>query len=80
MSIETHPYVLIDPVCGKPAIFRVAPARPTDQIRAADHEHIDGRPVLGSEVFACDSCGRALWGDAMHGLLLAPEHWKRRAE
>jgi hypothetical protein len=78
MSRETHPYVLIDPVCGQPAIFRVAPACPTDHIRAADHEHIDGRPVLGSEVFACDSCGRALWRDAVTGVLLQPEVWRRR--
>jgi hypothetical protein len=78
MSIETHPYAMIDPVCGKPAYFRVAVPIATDPLIAEDFEHIDGCPVHPADILACDSCGRYLAEDLFAGKLLEPSRWVRR--
>lgn len=74
----THPYVLIDPVCGKPAIRRVSIPKSTDRLDDMEaHAHIDGRPVQGHEAIVCDSCGGSLISRVVGGALLNPELWRR---
>jgi hypothetical protein len=58
VSKATHPHTFIDPVCGLPAFHIVRVPRSGDSRCAADHEHIDGRPVQSGDEFACDSCHR----------------------
>lgn len=78
MSAETHPWTLIDILCGQPAFHRVSIPQPCDVVRACDVEHIDGRPALQSEQFACDSCGRG-FDSVDFRWMLNPANWRPRA-
>lgn len=77
MSVESHPWTYIHPLCGKPAMHRVALPFSSDPIWGLDHEHIDGRPCELWEIFACDSCGGHLYLD-LGAVLLNPDNWRKR--
>jgi hypothetical protein len=78
MSIKTHPYAYIDPVCGKPAFFRVAVPVGTDPVIAPDFERPNGTPMRYNDPVICWSCSRSLAQDLWDGKLVDPACWVRR--
>ncbi|RKP44765.1 hypothetical protein [Pararobbsia silviterrae] len=80
MSVETHPFAFIDPVCGKPAFFRVAVPLSGERIFAPDFERLDGTRVELSDPVVCLSCMRPFdpMFDLQAGRLIDPANWVRR--
>jgi hypothetical protein len=74
----THPFTFIDPVCGGAAFRRVSIPCVGEARQLSDYQHTDGRPVVQSDPFACDSCART-FDHRDVDTMLNPRNWTRDA-